>query len=156
MRSQISLRAAKDCVPQHAPLLKEAEWRAVLDALLQMWALDLLPAHLTEFDDFTGTNGERLESLCDLRPLFTPPEPGEPHAASAQDYVGAGGVSAERSPMGADASDGFLESLTRWFEDETRNDEDEEQQSAQASVHHLSLVKVCWWLLQIQQSSTRM
>lgn len=29
--------------------------------------MDLLPPHLSEFDDFSGTDGKPLESLCNIR-----------------------------------------------------------------------------------------
>jgi len=106
VRAQVALRAAQQCVAQFAPLFREAEWRAAMDVLLQLWALDLLPPHLTEFDDFSGTDGKPLESLCSLgSPFFS--SPGE-------------------DGMQYGSGDGFLETLTRWFEDETRDSEDEE------------------------------
>ncbi|CAE8689389.1 unnamed protein product [Polarella glacialis] len=113
VRCQIALGAADQCVVQFAPGFREGEWQAVLDVLLQLWALDLLPPHLTEFDDFTGTDGKPLDSLCNIRPLFPPPVPRPTENAQLP-----GG--------GADAGDnGFMASLASWFEDETRDDEDD-------------------------------
>ena len=35
--------------------------------------MDLLPPHLSDFDDFSGTDGKPLESLCNIRPLYPAP-----------------------------------------------------------------------------------
>ncbi|CAK0845343.1 unnamed protein product [Prorocentrum cordatum] len=130
VRSQIALRAAQQCVAQYAPLFKEAEWCCILEVLLQLRALDLLPSHLTELDDFAGTDGTPLESLCDLRPPFAPPPPdGRPAGDSLRASAIAGAE--ERRELGRmESSDGFLESLARWFEDETRSDDDDATPSA--------------------------
>ncbi|CAE7838765.1 GBF1 [Symbiodinium sp. CCMP2592] len=104
-------------------ILDDAEWRGALDVMLQLWAMDLLPSHLSEFDDFSGTDGKPLESLCNIRPLFPPPavrQDNDPshHAGDAR--------RSDAKAAAADSGDGFLESLARWFEDETRDDEEEE------------------------------
>jgi len=126
-KSQIALRALMPCVLQNLLLLREPEWRMVLDVLLQMWSLDLLPPHLIELDDFAGADGRPLDSLCDMRPPF--PQPIMSPDAQAAAEGSAGDVLASPPALTRDArqdsvGDGFLESLTRWFEDETR-DEDE-------------------------------
>lgn len=134
VRSQIALRAAQQCVAQYAPLFKEAEWCCVLEVLLQLRLLDLLPSHLTELDDFAGTDGTPLESLCDLRPPFAPPQPdGRPVADSSRVSAVAG---AQQGPaLRQESTDGFLESLARWFEDETRSDDEELGTTPSAAVH---------------------
>jgi len=130
VRAQIALRAAQECVVSYSSLLREAEWRNVLDVLLQLWALDLLPPHLTEFDDFSGPDGKPLESLCNLKPPFTAPAPAPQDAAVPA--VGPEKVVLEikspshmYEPYPGRENDGFLESLTRWLDDETRDGEDE-------------------------------
>lgn len=126
LRAQISLKAAHHCLAQHMLLFGEAEWRAVFEVFMQLWALHLLPAHLTELDDFAGADGRPLESLCDLQPFFR--QPSEASVADAQ-VPAALGADSVAPPLGAygrqESTDGFLESLTRWFEDETRDDEAE-------------------------------
>eukprot|EP00439_Symbiodinium_sp_Y106_P032293 s1615_g3.t2 len=123
VRCQIALGASEKCVGHFASLFREAEWRGALDVMLQLWAMDLLPSHLSEFDDFSGTDGKPLESLCNIRPLFPPPavrQDNDPshHAWDAR--------RSDAKAAAADSGDGFLESLARWFEDETRDDEEEE------------------------------
>lgn len=119
VRTQIALRAAEQSVTQHAALFHEAEWRAVLDVVLQLWALDLLPQHLSEFDDFAGADGTPLESMCHLRPPYPIPT-----AKGRQDH----GEEAYSSRGRTESSDGFLTSLARWFDDETRSDEEDEEE----------------------------
>lgn len=121
VRCQIALGSSEQCVTHFAPIFREAEWRGVLEVLLQLWALDLLPPHLSEFDDFSGTDGKPLESLCNIRPLYPPPEASRTADAHCEEQRG---YSAPQAP--AADGDGFLESLARWFEDETKDDEDEE------------------------------
>jgi len=136
IRAQIALRAAQQCVSQHASFFREAEWRAVLDVILQLWALDLLPPHLTEFDDFSGPDGKPLGSLCDLKPPF--PAPIARPTAHGGASVGAVAVGLDgslglqemssRAYSDSDAgsgAEGFLETLTRWLDDEARDGEDD-------------------------------
>lgn len=125
MRSQIALRASQQFVAQHVLLFRETEWRILLDVLLQMWALGLLPQHLAEFDDFAGPDGKPLESLCNLKPPFTPPEPALVDNSEGQAYTGASALRRQSSLYADTSGDGFLETLTRWFEDETRDEDDE-------------------------------
>eukprot|EP00913_Durusdinium_trenchii_P006788 g6380.t1 len=131
VRCQIALGSAEQCVAHFGGIFREAEWRGVLEVLLQLWALDLLPPHLSEFDDFSGTDGKPLESLCNIRPLYPPP------AASATADAGPSAICRGRSVAESEDAgpaqatehegDGFLESLARWFEDETRDDEEEDE-----------------------------
>lgn len=129
-KSQTALRAAVQCIMQHHTSFKD-EWRLVLDVLMQLWAFDMLPSHLTELDDFAGADGRPLESLCALRPPFPRPsemdgaEPMHRDSRAMSNQEGNGRVEDRLSAPHADSTgDGFFESLTRWFEDETR-DEDE-------------------------------
>jgi len=85
--------------------------------------LDLLPPHLAEFDDFSGTDGKPLESLCNISPLF-PAAPRQTDDAQVL-VTGSSTVYPLQEDAVQDSGDGFLESLARWFEDETRDDEDE-------------------------------
>eukprot|EP00931_Biecheleriopsis_adriatica_P049820 TRINITY_DN28828_c0_g2_i1.p1 TRINITY_DN28828_c0_g2~~TRINITY_DN28828_c0_g2_i1.p1 ORF type:complete len:1127 (+),score=284.80 TRINITY_DN28828_c0_g2_i1:887-4267(+) len=124
VRFQIALGASEQCVSQFSSLFREAEWRGVLDILLQLWALGLLPPHLAEFDDFSGTDGKPLESLCNIRPFFTPPPTRQLDEAQSA-TPGAEGYNSVPEENPASEGDGFLESLARWFEDEVRDDEDE-------------------------------
>ncbi|CAJ1415611.1 unnamed protein product [Effrenium voratum] len=137
VRCQIALGSSEQCVSHFASMFREAEWRGVLEVLLQLWALDLLPPHFSEFDDFSGTDGKPLESLCNIRPLYPPPEA---RAVSAETQV-----LASPQVTTADAGDGFLESLARWFEDETR-DEDEEEADRRTT---------CWALPSLQALPSR-
>lgn len=125
-RSQIALRTTQHCIMQHVLRFREAEWRSVLDVLLQLWALDLLPPHLTELDDFAGADGRPLDSLCNLRPLF--PRPPDKQTADAGAASTSGHLEDALPETGSlsrqESGDGFLESLTRWFEDETRDDDE--------------------------------
>ncbi|CAE7506670.1 GBF1 [Symbiodinium sp. CCMP2456] len=123
VRCQIALGASEKCVGHFASLFREAEWRGALDVMLQLWAMDLLPSHLSEFDDFSGTDGKPLESLCNIRPLFPPPAVRQDNDPSH--HAGDAPHSDAKAAAG-DSGDGFLESLARWFEDETRDDEEEE------------------------------
>lgn len=125
VRCQIALGSSEQCVTHFAPIFREAEWRGVLEVLLQLWALDLLPPHLSEFDDFSGTDGKPLESLCNIRPLYPPPEASRTADAQSEEQRG---YSAPQAPAAADG-DGFLESLARWFEDETKDEDEEEAES---------------------------
>eukprot|EP00930_Biecheleria_cincta_P087192 TRINITY_DN7643_c0_g3_i1.p1 TRINITY_DN7643_c0_g3~~TRINITY_DN7643_c0_g3_i1.p1 ORF type:complete len:1562 (-),score=332.89 TRINITY_DN7643_c0_g3_i1:103-4788(-) len=125
VRCQIALGAAEHCVGSFSPLFREAEWRAMLEAMLQLWALDLLPQHLAEFDDFFGTDGKPLESLCNIRPLFPAPAC---QTDDAQVKSAGTGKQAWADPsLSHDSGDGFLESLARWFEDEIGDTDDEAQ-----------------------------
>eukprot|EP00434_Breviolum_minutum_P042048 symbB.v1.2.037409.t1/scaffold5514.1/size26277/1 len=123
VRCQIALDSSEQCVTHFAPVFREAEWRGVLEVLLQLWALDLLPPHLSEFDDFSGTDGKPLESLCNIRPLYPAPEASRTADAQSEEQAG--------YPPQAPAADGdgFLESLARWFEDETKDEDEEEAES---------------------------
>jgi hypothetical protein len=129
VRAQIALRAGGQCVAQHAPFFREAEWRTVLDVLLQLWALDLLPPHLTEFDDFSSPDGKPLESLCKLEPPFKAPEGVSPDTKAflprPQQSRSPGIGYLHSMPQGSASGDGFLESLTKWFDDECAGEYDE-------------------------------
>lgn len=54
--------------------LREEGWGAILELLLRLHSLDLLPPALMNLDDFEGSGGAALPSLCTLLPpQFTPP-----------------------------------------------------------------------------------
>mmetsp|Transcript_5377 Transcript_5377/g.12984 ORF Transcript_5377/g.12984 Transcript_5377/m.12984 type:complete len:1528 (-) Transcript_5377:74-4657(-) len=126
-RTQIALRAALQCVAHNAHLFREAEWRSVLDAVLQLWALDLLPSHLTEFDDFAGTDGRPLQSLCDLQPPFQAARAGDGIAADAQGSLAAGRRQTSTPRGGSAGGDGFFETLSRWLDDEIGDSEESDE-----------------------------
>lgn len=124
-KAQIALRALLPCILQNLLVLREPEWRLVLVMVLRLWSFDLLPSYLTELDDFAGADGRPLESLCKLRPPFPAPID-EPDSRVSVDCAAAVASPQQMPrPMPQDsASDGFFESLARWFEDETRDAED--------------------------------
>eukprot|EP00928_Gymnodinium_smaydae_P060322 TRINITY_DN4392_c1_g1_i2.p1 TRINITY_DN4392_c1_g1~~TRINITY_DN4392_c1_g1_i2.p1 ORF type:complete len:1299 (-),score=328.84 TRINITY_DN4392_c1_g1_i2:23-3781(-) len=127
MRAQIALSGTSEFVTQHAQHFGDQEWRMLFEVLLQLWALDLLPAHFVELDDFSGPDGKPLASSCDLKPPFAAPA-GVPcetsTAATTPGGSSTGKVLVRPNLERAESTDGFLESLTRWFEDETRDEED--------------------------------
>eukprot|EP00435_Cladocopium_sp_Y103_P026114 s739_g6.t1 len=98
VRCQIALGSSEQCVTHFAPIFREAEWRGVLEVLLQL-------------------------------PLYPPPEASRTADAQSEEQ---GGYCAPQAP--AADGDGFLESLARWFEDETK-DEDEEEAPPETVRH---------------------
>mmetsp|Transcript_19113 Transcript_19113/g.44703 ORF Transcript_19113/g.44703 Transcript_19113/m.44703 type:complete len:1340 (-) Transcript_19113:48-4067(-) len=128
-RTQIALRAALQCIAQHAHLFREAEWRSAIDAVLQLWALDVLPGNLAEFDDFAGTDGRPLQSLCDLKPPFSAAGAADGSQAHSQDGGAVGRrQSGGTTPRGGGAGgDGFFETLSRWLDDEIGDSEESDE-----------------------------
>eukprot|EP00929_Paragymnodinium_shiwhaense_P105158 TRINITY_DN70072_c0_g1_i1.p1 TRINITY_DN70072_c0_g1~~TRINITY_DN70072_c0_g1_i1.p1 ORF type:complete len:1596 (-),score=442.89 TRINITY_DN70072_c0_g1_i1:249-5036(-) len=122
VRSQIALSAAQQCVANHSQLFRETEWRMLLDVLMQLWALDLLPSHLTEFDDFSSPDGKKLESLCNFAPPFSAPATNQAVTSSLS-----AGFADGRSPS-ATESGSLLVDFARWFEDEVRDSEAEDDE----------------------------
>jgi len=129
-KSQVALRALLPCIMGNLSSLREAEWRLVLETVVRLWALDLLPSHLTELDDFAGADGRPLESLGSLRPPYPSPSSeaaGQANQVTPEDTGTNRQVNQPplRQTRQDSAGDGFFESLTKWFEDETRDTEEE-------------------------------
>jgi len=134
-RAQAAIRAVQSCIVQNVPLFVNAEWHIVLHVFSQLWVLDLLPNHLVELDDFSGADGRPLESLCDLQPPYPRPEcPTEDATPGSKEPKGMSRLSQQ------DSSDGFFGSLTRWFEDETRDDEESVERRQSAAEESFALI----------------
>ncbi|KAL8434250.1 hypothetical protein Efla_002015 [Eimeria flavescens] len=66
--SQLVLPPIMYLVRRSGAFLREEGWGAVLEVLLRLHALDLLPPALMGLDDFEGSGGAALHSLCNLAP----------------------------------------------------------------------------------------
>ncbi|CDJ27700.1 sec7 domain-containing protein, putative [Eimeria mitis] len=72
--SQLVLAPIMYLIRQSGASLREEGWGAILELLLRLHALDLLPPALMGLDDFEGSGGAALPSLCTLAPPpFAPP-----------------------------------------------------------------------------------
>ena len=72
--SQLVLAPIMYLIRRTGASFREEGWGAVLELLLRLHALDLLPPALMGLDDFEGSGGAALPSLCTLAPPpFVPP-----------------------------------------------------------------------------------
>ncbi|CDI75740.1 sec7 domain-containing protein, putative [Eimeria praecox] len=72
--SQLVLAPIMYLIRRSGASLREEGWGAILELLLRLHALDLLPPALMGLDDFEGSGGTALPSLCTLAPPpFVPP-----------------------------------------------------------------------------------
>ncbi|KAL8437169.1 hypothetical protein ACSSS7_001148 [Eimeria intestinalis] len=72
--SQLILPPVMYLVRRSGALLREEGWGAIIELLLRLHALDLLPPALMGLDDFEGSGGTALYSLCNVSPPpFVPP-----------------------------------------------------------------------------------
>lgn len=81
--SQLILAPVMYLIRRSGGLLREEGWGAILELLLRLHALDLLPPALMGLDDFEGSGGTALYSLCNLTPPpFVAPSSRKDRAAS--------------------------------------------------------------------------
>ncbi|CDJ49832.1 sec7 domain-containing protein, putative [Eimeria brunetti] len=72
--SQLVLAPIMYLIRRSGASLREEGWGAILELLLRLHALDLLPPALMGLDDFEGSGGAALPSLCTVAPPpFVPP-----------------------------------------------------------------------------------
>lgn len=72
--SQLVLAPIMYLIRRSGASLREEGWGAILELLLRLHALDLLPPALMGLDDFEGSGGAALPSLCTMTPPpFVPP-----------------------------------------------------------------------------------
>ncbi|KAL8447904.1 hypothetical protein Emed_004199 [Eimeria media] len=72
--SQLILPPVMYLIRHSGALLREEGWGAIIELLLRLHALDLLPPALMGLDDFEGSGGTALYSLCNVSPPpFVPP-----------------------------------------------------------------------------------
>lgn len=66
--SQLILPPVMYIIRRSGAFLREEGWGAIIELLLRLHALDLLPPALMGLDDFEGSGGAALYSLCNLTP----------------------------------------------------------------------------------------
>ncbi|KAL8271258.1 hypothetical protein Esti_004824 [Eimeria stiedai] len=72
--SQLILPPVMYLIRRSGAFLREEGWGAIIELLLRLHALDLLPPALMGLDDFEGSGGTALYSLCNVSPPpFVPP-----------------------------------------------------------------------------------